>query len=406
VKRHFPDFITAYLEHSRDSWAPDQFHLWMGVSLVGAALERKVWLPIEGRRIYPNLYILLVSQPGIGKSTAINPGLSLIRKVRYRDQAVNTMADQTSEAAFYDQMARQKTFTAGGYEMTQCTGYLALSEASNSLKDMVGGGSIIGSLTQFYDCDPYWSKQTKGSGKQELTNICCNLIAGCTFAHLKDMIPERSLNGGFASRLLYVVIDDKLHRKPQWRDNVDLKEEARLKLQEDLEQIHHLTGPMTADPEFRDNWRAWITKTEDYRQGLKSQKMQQLLARKTSNVEKLAIAYCVSESNDLHLKMRHWERAVERYELLEQKFGRVLTAAYNAEDQASATNSVVQFIAQNPREANLAGIKRHLINQQMDATKADVIVKNLVEAALVSKSSIDPLGSPVYKLLVNPNDHL
>lgn len=403
MKRNFPDFITQYLNYSRDEWCPEQFHLWMGASLIGAALERKVWLTIDKRQLYPNIYVMLISQPGIGKSSAINPGLDLIRRVRYQDSAVNVLADQTSEASFYDQMALRKTFISGGLELKQCSGYLALSEASNSLKDMVGGGSIIGSLTHFYDCDPHWSKQTKSSGKLTLENICCNLIAGCTFDHLRDMIPERSLNGGFASRLLYVVIDDRISRRPKWTG--EARGDMKTKLVEDLQQIHNLTGPFQATNEFKENWASWIEKIEDYRQGLKSGKMQALLARKATNVEKLAMIICVSESNEMTLTVRHWEKAVVMYESLEKKFGKVLTAAYDRDDPSTAMNSVIQFLASPASQANLAGIKKHLIVKGMDATRAELLVKSLLDARMIESFKVVG-GQPGYKLLIDPNNYL
>src|SRR6185437_11776638 len=73
MARNFPNWIEAYCDYAADGFVPPQFNEWAALSAVAAALERKVWLPWgDTFNFYPNLYVLCVSMPGIGKSTALN----------------------------------------------------------------------------------------------------------------------------------------------------------------------------------------------------------------------------------------------------------------------------------------------------------------------------------------------
>lgn len=401
MKRNFPDFVSAWTDFARDQWCPEQFHVWMGISMISASIERKAWTYIGARQVFPNIYVLLVSNPAIGKSSAIAPGVELVSQLRYKDRAVNILADQTSEAAFYRQLAHRKTFFAEGRELRQCAGFLPISEASNSLKDMVGGGSIVGGLTHFYDCCPTWSKETMKDGRIELENVCVNMIAGCTFDHLKQMIPERSLNGGFASRILFVVADGVFRRSPVWA-SPQTSSETRKKLFEDLSQIHHLTGNFTADLEYQKHWEAQVYEIDQYRQGLKSLKMQALLARKHTNIEKLAMLFCVSEGNEMVLRKRHWDRARLTYENLEKKYEKVLTSSYDKDDMGNNYNIVIQFISQNP-DCSLAEIRARLIELGMDPARAAGMIQQLAASKMIEVSS---LGADMrYKLLVDANNY-
>ena len=79
-QRNYPNFLNAYLQLHMDQFVPAKFHYWAGVSIVAAALERKVWLPwSQTVTYYPNIYTLLVGRPAIGKSTAVDPAMEFIR---------------------------------------------------------------------------------------------------------------------------------------------------------------------------------------------------------------------------------------------------------------------------------------------------------------------------------------
>lgn len=404
MRRNFPDFMTAYFEYAKDGFCPDIFHQWTGISILAAALERKVWIPHEkGRQTFPNIYVFLISNPGMGKSSSMDIGVrSILGGVAHSEGPINFLPNQSTEAAFYQQMAHYRYFWAGEQKIPHSSGFLYLSEASNSLKEIVGGGSITASLTEFYDCPAVWAKKTVGAGELKILNLCCNALVGCTFDHLKDLIPTKNIMGGFASRLLYVVHDELTVRNPQW---TEAKQDPHLRaaLIEDLQEIHNLTGPFTVAPSFREAWRTWFPINDREVQNMKSSKMQALLARRSTNLMKLSMLCSISESSSMILTDAHWERALGLMSIVEAKLGRVLTTAYDKNDQASMTGMILQFIDTH-EDASFGSTRRFMLGLGVESWKIDSTLGMLEKAGLISIGLRN--GVPNYKVLVDPKDHI
>ena len=216
TKRNFPDWLDAYAQYSNDNFVPPQFNQWSGLSVVAGALERKVWLPWNDTfSYYPNIFVLMVSLPGAGKSTALNKAIGILQDMNARTSSLNIIPSQVTEAKFIDLMSAQTVFEYGTQMIYQSAGYYFASEASNSLKNVFG--DFIACLTDFYDCPPFWEKATKKDDKITLRNVSLNLLAGSTFDYLSKLVTDDNIMGGFASRLIYVVHREKLVRKQKFQ---------------------------------------------------------------------------------------------------------------------------------------------------------------------------------------------
>ena len=76
-----PGWLRDYLDYTTGHEAPEDFHLWVGLTVISAALRRKVYLDNVYHKLYPNLFTILVSPPGVGKkTTAINIGVNILRE--------------------------------------------------------------------------------------------------------------------------------------------------------------------------------------------------------------------------------------------------------------------------------------------------------------------------------------
>lgn len=63
------DWIDNFVDATDGS--PKLFRKWTAITILSGMLGRKVWTDANGRRIYPNLYTILVGPPAIGKSIAL-----------------------------------------------------------------------------------------------------------------------------------------------------------------------------------------------------------------------------------------------------------------------------------------------------------------------------------------------
>lgn len=319
MSRNYKNFIDSYLAYKKDEFVPDKFHLWTAISMVAGALERKCCLQwgdsADSPMFYPNLYILLVAKPGIGKSSAINPGVAMLKEVnKYTGSShIKFLPSQVTEARLIELMRHPTTFQRGTEVVKQCAGYYYASEASACLKNIYG--DFTGLITSFYDCDKEWEKATMGmeNDTYKLVNVCFNLIAGSTFDYLGKLITDDNIMGGFASRLIYVIQNEVMVRKSPFQ-NRGIKQQTpidRKLLLHDLVRINKLVGNFHAEESVKLKWEAWYSEYDAARQQLPSESMQALLARKSTNLLKLCMILSASEDDDLIIKEHHWDRAMD-----------------------------------------------------------------------------------------------
>lgn len=384
-----------------------EFHTWAGLSAIAGALERKVWLPWSDTfSYYPNIFVLLVSLPGVGKSTALNKAVGLLTELHSREGKLNIIPSQVTEAKFIELMGNAVPFEQGTKIHYQSAGYYWASEASNSLKAVYG--DLLPCLTDFYDCPQFWEKATKKDDKLTLRNVCLNLLAGSTFDYLGKMVTDENIMGGFASRLIYVVHRDKLTRNQQFQlggaDDSKARSEYRRALIEDLSQIHNMIGAFTATREFGRAWEEWYPRFEARRQDIQSEKLQSLLVRTNTNAIKCAMLFSAAESNDRELRIEHWDHAITLLEPIEAALPGIFqqTRAQDTKSQGGINAAIeVQFLT---KEAiSMSELRRNMGEGNFDPRA----ITNTIEFMLSTGKlySVGAHGSDmVVKLLSNSND--
>ena len=73
MKRMLSDWLAGYIEYTKNTEPPLSYHIWVGISTIAAALERKVYMKWGHSDIYPNQYIVLIGPSGQSrKGEAVN----------------------------------------------------------------------------------------------------------------------------------------------------------------------------------------------------------------------------------------------------------------------------------------------------------------------------------------------
>lgn len=417
MSRRFPNFLEAYCEYGDDGFVPPQFNEWAALSIIAGALERRVWLPwSDTYSFYPNIYVLLVSKPGQGKSVSLNKAVDLLKDVSRKTGTLNVLPSQVTEAKFIEMMGYGRSFMdrSTGKELTvfQNAGYYYASEASNSLRNIFG--DFIACLTDFYDCPPYWERATKKDGKPiALKNVCMNLLAGSTFDYLGKLVSDENIQGGFASRLMYVVQKESMIKEQAFQSGHDaevrgLREKYRAALTEDLTQISTLTGAMTATPEFGAAWEKWYPEHQRKVQEYKSEKLQSILARTNTNVLKVSMLLSAAESNDRVLKIHHFEKAVDLVESINAKVPDIFLESKAAQGTRGGQGGLksVLIMATRREGATLESVKNFAVSEGHN----ELAVKNMLGALMqmgVLAAGAAVAGSGVRVLFKgNAEDHL
>lgn len=327
-RRNFNSFIEAFLDYSHNVGVPHKFLLWSAISGIAAALERKTWLTFNGLQvIYPNMYIMLVAESGIArKSTATRTLIEIVHEV----ENIKHMTQQLSAASLVEQLVEagnEKTFEFGGVRFKNSSLYSYASEAKVTIGDQKGLSGIQELLTDFYDCgtpniwsvDKGWSKKTISGGHHTVYNPCLNMLACSTPLWLNEAIGKSGIEGGFASRVIFVNQKERENASPGWLDDSDegFSKSSKIKslLVEDLNQISKLQGKFKTQEGWRETYND--LQKEINNKIDKGGEMTSYYSRKMWHMLKLSQILAADQGNELVVGPEHLLAAKEMLERIE-----------------------------------------------------------------------------------------
>lgn len=330
-RRHFANWISAYLEYAEYSEAPKHMHFWTAVSTMAGALRRKVWLDMAYFKWHPNFYIILVAPPGIvSKSTTAGIGMSLLKKVpdiKFGPDVVTWQALVTGFAESTMSYEYQGQYHA----MSAMT--IESSEFGNLLNPQ--DKEMVDLLVALWDGKPgSFEKKTKGSGTDMVENPWINLIACTTPAWIAGNFPEYMIGGGFTSRCVFVYADKKAKyvAYPGRHVPKDLAQTAQ-KLIDDLTVISELTGEYRLTEDAVRWGEAWYAQHyAEKHVGLDDDRFGGYLARKQTHIHKLAMILAAAESDKLVITPEHLALAATMVTDLEPDMQFVFSKIGKSED--------------------------------------------------------------------------
>lgn len=239
------NWIDCYVEYNKGQESPDKFHLWCGLSTIAATLERGVYLDRGRYKLFPNLYVILISESAISRrSTAIKNASPFIRVAV---PSTNFIAQKITEEKLYHDLHLQwkKTNVASGY--------LINDEITTLLGDSKKDSGLLGAITELYGCADIWSYGTLKRDKDVLRSVCFNILGGTAPEWLRAGLPAFAVQGGFVGRLIFVY-------QPGFSKRVafpDLSPKQIL-LKDDLIHDLKLISKIKGEYSYTDGGRAWF----------------------------------------------------------------------------------------------------------------------------------------------------
>lgn len=216
------------------------FRMWTAIHAVGAAAERRIWTPLGINRLYPNLFVFLVGPPGVGKTQAINPMSTLLRKSGATLLAPNDITKQGLLDCL-SESSRSGVFDGKPFDFHYST--VIVRELANFMSkyDL----ELAGILTDLYDC-PAANEEKKRShlkGKM-LPFPGINLLVGTATENLGATIAPEMWGSGLMARVILVYNAEII--VPPDLFKVSEQDEARAQsIIASLSEIGKMAGPMT-----------------------------------------------------------------------------------------------------------------------------------------------------------------
>lgn len=242
------------MEFSESSGRPEIFRLWSAISTISAVLQRRVWVKTGGRVLYPNLYVILVAPPGVGKSWSIDFARDLLRSLG----TVNVCVDSANYATLIDELvdARVDFINPKGEAVTFHALYVCQDELSVLLP--ANDINILGRLQKLWDNPPDFSERRRGNNEGASLVIDrpqVGMLTGCQPSYLSSILQPAAWDQGFIPRSIMAfsgeVKDIDLFTVP------DTDTAMFTSLVEDLASFQSLYGQFRFTPEYPKVFREW-----------------------------------------------------------------------------------------------------------------------------------------------------
>lgn len=276
---------------------------------------------------------------------------------------------------------------------------------SEELSVFLGQSNVkfLADLTDWYDCKDKWTYETKNSGGEETINgICLNLLGATAADWLVSILPQEAIGGGFTSRVIFVVEENKRKTIPE---HTPTKRELLLQkaLKEDLEHIVNLAGQFVFSPDARETYISWYSEQEQLAgRGIfpiNDPRFSGYCDRRATHVRKLSMLFSSSRGNDMMIQTDDFERALNVLRAAEVKMPRVFAGLGTARF-AAVTEKIIQFLMSR-KEVTRSELMV-TFHRDVDGETLELIEKTL-EAMKVIKKSIDVANSEVtYKYIGKP----
>lgn len=203
-------FMSLYLSYIGNSECPTFYHRWCCLSMIGAYLGRTYNLDHGHFKLYPNLYVMLIGQPGTRKSTAIKIAKSIIKGAGYD----KISAEKSSKEKFLLDLAGEDV--GGVIDLDTILDQNLWGESNGAINEMyiacdefndfIGTGNIefISMLGSLWDFNGVYKNRIKSGKSVSINDPTISILGGNTPVNFIRAFPPEILGQGFFSRLLLI----------------------------------------------------------------------------------------------------------------------------------------------------------------------------------------------------------
>jgi len=244
--RLLPNWVAGFYEYTDFLPSPPIFRKWAGIAAVAGALERRTWVHSQGADLYPNIYVIFVSPPGVGKSILT----SRIEKL-WQDLPGHFVASSNiTKAALIDELNLAERTIIRPKEVPATIIFNSLKILSNELGVLLPSydNEFMSTLTDIYDGSRY-AERRRGTKNDPIIidRPQFNILAATTPGHLSDFLPTGAFDQGFLSRC-FLIYSGEMMLRPLF-ETAQGSAELKRTLSKDLRAIGTLYGQMKFAPE-------------------------------------------------------------------------------------------------------------------------------------------------------------
>jgi energy-coupling factor transporter ATP-binding protein EcfA2 len=348
------------------------------VVAVSGALERRCYTITAESTIYPNLFVLLVGPPGVGKSKAID----LVQELWATTGELNVAPSTITKAGLID--ALQEGFrqtTTPVYNL-----YHSLLVASSEFGNLVPAHDLafLNTLNELYDCRNVFEERTRGGGKLKIDKPHLCLVGGTQPKFLGDLLPESAFGMGFTSRLIFVYAAERT--KVSLFGARSEKKQMRRELEHDLNRIVKLAGEFQWTDEAARQIESW------HQEGCPPEpthpKLQNYNPRRIAHAIKLSMVMAADENSEMLIQPHHFHEArsllLETEHYIPEIFREISASGSQSQEIEEAFEFLWHRYAKTNRPIRESALT-HFLSQRVPTYQIENIINTMLASNMISE---------------------
>lgn len=327
-------WIEDLLLKTSEAEAPRSFYRFSAYAAISAVVRKNVWLNKFYYKLYPNIYVMLMTDSGGRKGHPVGLAKYLVRSTN----DVRIISGQNSIQSIVKDLSKSYTLEGGG--MIQDAQAFIVSPEFHVL--LLEDKSTYGILTELYNTHEYdndtWEKGlSSNEAKIKLKNICLTILGASNDAMLKDALPEYAVEGGFIGRMLLVPDDGSGIINP-------LTEEPKEKFDPTslvpyLVELSKLKGEFQYQPDAKKYYEDWYK--EHRKRNVKDRTGS--MNRLHDQILKVAMIRSLARGMDLKISLEDIEESRTECEQFVSRY-RVHAEPIRSSEIANQINMVVKLL--------------------------------------------------------------
>ena len=390
---------------------PDNMRRWAWYSLIGAALQRRVWIgDINHDPLFANMYIVNVGPPGIGKSLVIDRAKGIATHWKFGDnnkylkalfkteehqilaEAVNSADEKTANSYGVKPKDEQteiikphilpkgpdsSTYEALVLAFGKAYRRIQYVEYSEALKKEVlktyGHASVYYQLDELasllrkkthdtvtfllglYNCPKDYEYDTISREKDRIKKGCLNILAATNPRFMQKSFNEDLFDEAFPARIIFIY-NTKRRKETVFIDKMSSEcEQLESDIKEHVLKLTALYGEVTVQPIYKIFIENWFKENviDREKRASKNPKLDGYYARKNITIQKLAMALHFGESTEMEIPLG---RFIEAANILheEEKTMHLALTTEGKDNNAKMVNRIMEYLKEGER--NFASI--------------------------------------------------
>jgi hypothetical protein len=373
-----PNFLSAYLEHTKYYESPGSFWQWSGFATISAILRDSCYRRQGDSYLFPNIYILLLADSsGHRKGRPIDLCEMLVHAINN----TKVIGGSSSVQALIDELAHTETDARTGRLKKAGSGIFVAQELSAAL---VEDPRAIKILTDIYDYKPMgYTVRLISRAHSKIDKLVLSFFGASNEHLLKGLFDQAAIYGGLLARTFLILPNEFRESNSLWDspETLDRRQKSFKHLVELLLGISQLQGEFIFSEDAQYEYDVWY---KPFRMSYKKRPDKSgVTGRIHTSILKIAM---ILAANDLTLCVgkRHVEQAIEHcMALLPNYKVFVMTSGNSNIKEAGAIILEEMINAEGHRITRKNLLARHWAD--FDADMLDKVVVTLTGGGLLTE---------------------